>query len=162
VRSRKHGWYLVRFRPYRTIDDKIDGVVVTFIDVTELQRMQSALDDSERRMRAEMRIVDLSQFPFFVWDFESEKITQWNHGCELYYGYARKEAVGKKIRDLLGTSPSNGALDAVRDALTATGNWNGELVQSSKAGLAVKVDAAMELIEAESRRLVLESERIAN
>jgi len=27
IRSRDGGWYIVRFRPYRTIDDKIDGVV---------------------------------------------------------------------------------------------------------------------------------------
>ena len=29
IRSRKGGWYLVRMRPYRTVEDKIDGVVLT-------------------------------------------------------------------------------------------------------------------------------------
>ena len=27
-------WYLARLRPYRTVDDRIDGVVVTFVDFT--------------------------------------------------------------------------------------------------------------------------------
>ncbi len=28
-------WFLVRLRPYRSIDDRIEGVVLTFIDITE-------------------------------------------------------------------------------------------------------------------------------
>ncbi|MBV9990334.1 MAG: PAS domain-containing protein [Alphaproteobacteria bacterium] len=159
VRSRKDGWYLVRFRPYRTVDDKIDGVVVTFIDVTERQRMQDALKDSERRMRAEMRIVDLSRFPVFVWDFDSGQITQWNHGCELYYGYTRDEAVGRGVQDLLLSAPSIAAFGTVRDTLAASAVWNGELTQTAKGGATLKVDGAMELITADGRRLVLESER---
>jgi PAS domain len=43
VRSRGNGWYDVRLRPYRTIEDKIDGVVVTFLDVTDRHRMEEAL-----------------------------------------------------------------------------------------------------------------------
>ncbi|MET0675945.1 MAG: chemotaxis protein CheB [Bradyrhizobium sp.] len=35
VRSRTERWYDIRLRPYRTVDDKIDGVVITFVDVTD-------------------------------------------------------------------------------------------------------------------------------
>src|SRR5262249_9744955 len=35
IRSTNGKWYLMRIRPYRTVDDKIEGVVVTFVDVTE-------------------------------------------------------------------------------------------------------------------------------
>ena len=28
-------WFLTRFRPYRTVDDRIEGVVCTFVDITE-------------------------------------------------------------------------------------------------------------------------------
>jgi two-component system CheB/CheR fusion protein len=31
-------WYLMRLLPYRTIDDRIDGVVITFIDLTERKK----------------------------------------------------------------------------------------------------------------------------
>lgn len=50
IRSRKGGWYLVRVRPYRTVDDKIDGVVATFIDVTERRQMEDALRTANEKL----------------------------------------------------------------------------------------------------------------
>src|SRR5690606_41534286 len=38
-------WYLARFLPYRTLDDRIQGAVLTFIDITD------------RRLRSEERRV---------------------------------------------------------------------------------------------------------
>jgi len=51
VGSRTGRWYLARFRPYRTVDDKIDGVVVTFLDVTERRGMEEALRARDERQR---------------------------------------------------------------------------------------------------------------
>ena len=28
-------WFLTRMRPYRTADDRIEGVVATFVDITQ-------------------------------------------------------------------------------------------------------------------------------
>ncbi|MEZ5818747.1 MAG: chemotaxis protein CheB [Hyphomicrobiaceae bacterium] len=44
VESGSGRWYLLRMRPYRTLEDKIDGVVVTLVDITERR-------ESERRLR---------------------------------------------------------------------------------------------------------------
>jgi two-component system CheB/CheR fusion protein len=49
VKSRNDGWYLVRMRPYRTIDDKIDGVVATFVDVTERRHAEEVARESKHR-----------------------------------------------------------------------------------------------------------------
>jgi two-component system, chemotaxis family, CheB/CheR fusion protein len=51
IHSRDGRWYDVRLRPYRTLDNKIDGVVITFVEVTERHRAQQALQESERRLR---------------------------------------------------------------------------------------------------------------
>ena len=51
VHSKDGGWYLTRLKPYRTVEDKIDGVVVTFVDIGERRRAEDALRDSELRMR---------------------------------------------------------------------------------------------------------------
>ena len=51
VRSKDGSWYLTRLRPYRTVEDKIDGVVVTFVDIEEQRRAKDALRESESQMR---------------------------------------------------------------------------------------------------------------
>jgi two-component system CheB/CheR fusion protein len=51
VHGKDGSWYLTRLKPYRTVEDKIDGVVVTFVDIGERRRAEDALRDSESRMR---------------------------------------------------------------------------------------------------------------
>jgi hypothetical protein len=36
-------YYLARMLPYRTVEDRIAGVVLTFVDITERHRAQEAL-----------------------------------------------------------------------------------------------------------------------
>lgn len=43
--------YLARFLPYRTIDDRIDGVVLNFIDVTSRKLAEEKLRKSEERLQ---------------------------------------------------------------------------------------------------------------
>ena len=47
VQSREGRWYLRRILPYRTRDNKTEGIVVTFDDVTQLkeamERMRKAV-----------------------------------------------------------------------------------------------------------------------
>lgn len=44
--------YLTRILPYRSINNVIEGAVVTFLDVTQLSRAEERLRDSEARLRA--------------------------------------------------------------------------------------------------------------
>jgi two-component system CheB/CheR fusion protein len=51
IRSRHGRWYDMRLRPYRTVDDKIDGVVITFVDISERHQVEHALREGEARQR---------------------------------------------------------------------------------------------------------------
>jgi two-component system CheB/CheR fusion protein len=44
--------FIMRVRPYRTIEDVIDGVVITFTDITARKQGEQALKQSEERLRA--------------------------------------------------------------------------------------------------------------
>jgi two-component system, chemotaxis family, CheB/CheR fusion protein len=44
-------WYLTRLRPYRTMDDHIEGVVCTFVDITARLKTEEALKSSEAHLR---------------------------------------------------------------------------------------------------------------
>ena len=52
VLSEDGGSFLCRILPYRTFDDHIDGVVLTFIDISDIQHMESELRSSEEQFLA--------------------------------------------------------------------------------------------------------------
>ena len=158
IRSRDDRWYDVRLRPYRTVDDKIDGVVLTFVDMTERRHTEDALRGSERRLRQETQLVELSRDPIFIWDYDGT-ILEWNRGSEELYGYGRDEAVGKRKDLLLGTIVPGGSFADLRVKLLDEGNWNGELKHRTKAGRELTVESRIILEKIDGRRLALESTR---
>lgn len=52
VKNDGSGWSLVRIRPYRTADNRIDGVVLTVVDITPVRQATEALREAENRFRA--------------------------------------------------------------------------------------------------------------
>ena len=43
VQDRDGRWHLLRIRPYRTLDNRIEGAVVVLVDIDNLKRGQLAL-----------------------------------------------------------------------------------------------------------------------
>jgi two-component system CheB/CheR fusion protein len=52
VRSHSGRWYACRALPYRTTDNRIDGVVLTFVDVTQRKRADDVIRDAQTRLQA--------------------------------------------------------------------------------------------------------------
>ena len=94
VRTEDGRWYIRRIMPYRTLDNRIDGVVITFVDITE--RKQAA-DAVVRRLAA---VVESSADAIFSKDLDGT-IRTWNRGAERLYGYSRDEAVGRSVKMLV-------------------------------------------------------------
>lgn len=46
------GWYSMRIQPYRTLENVIEGAVITFIDITEIVEMRDALKIANERLLA--------------------------------------------------------------------------------------------------------------
>jgi two-component system CheB/CheR fusion protein len=157
IHTRKGGSYQIRLRPYRTVDDKIDGLVVSFVDITERHKVEEALTKSEP-LRQATRPVELSRAPIFVWDFDGG-VVEWTRGSEELYGFSREEAVGQKKDTLLKTSVPSSSFAALKQQLLNNGNWSGELQQRTKSGRELTVESQLELISLGGRRLVLESTR---
>jgi two-component system CheB/CheR fusion protein len=65
VETSGHAWYMVRILPYRTLENVIDGVVLTFIDITERKKIEDTVNDM--RSYAE-NIVDTVREPLIVLD----------------------------------------------------------------------------------------------
>jgi two-component system, chemotaxis family, CheB/CheR fusion protein len=158
IRSRNNLWYDTRMRPYRTVDNKIDGVVITFVDITERRHMEQALRDSERQLRQHKRLLDLSRVPVLIWEFDGA-ILEWNRGCEELYGYTHEEAIGKRKQELLKTEVPGSSFEEATNKLREEGIWSGELLHHTKDGRVVTVDAVMQVESVGSRQLALQSVR---
>jgi two-component system, chemotaxis family, CheB/CheR fusion protein len=48
-------WYMVRCLPYRTVQDQIDGVAATFVDITERRKMEQNLREIRERFELAMQ-----------------------------------------------------------------------------------------------------------
>ena len=60
IEGRNNTWYIRRILPYRTLDNIVDGVVITFGDVTERRRIREALEAA--KVEAERANVAKSRF----------------------------------------------------------------------------------------------------
>jgi two-component system CheB/CheR fusion protein len=52
VQVKGGAWYLMRIRPYRTIDNLIEGAVVTLVDISARKKTEESLRHSEARLSA--------------------------------------------------------------------------------------------------------------
>lgn len=43
VQTQAGRWYALRIQPYRTLDNLIEGAVITFVDITEMVQTREAL-----------------------------------------------------------------------------------------------------------------------
>jgi len=58
-------WFLARVQPYRTLDERIAGVVLTFTDITERRRQQRIEREAARRLERRCALLEamLSRCP---------------------------------------------------------------------------------------------------
>jgi len=96
VLSEDGRWYLVRLRPYRTPDHRIDGVVITFVDFTEQKRAEEVL--REARHYAES-IVETVRQPLLILT-EDLRVEFANAAFYEIFGVALEETQGRRIYEL--------------------------------------------------------------
>ena len=93
VQDRSGRWHSLRIRPYRTSDNKIDGVIVILLDTDVMQReLQDYRDYSRLLLESAQRIIIAAN--------SEGKIVLLNRATEQAFGYNRAELLGKPL-DLL-------------------------------------------------------------
>ena len=119
VAMRDGRWIWMRMLPYRTADDRIDGVVLTFLDITKRKRAEDQLRRSEARLRLLMDSV--TDYAIFTLDVEG-RIATWNMGAARLFGYTDTEALGMSSADLFTPEDRQaGAPENERNVATTTG-----------------------------------------
>ncbi|PZO46115.1 MAG: hypothetical protein DCF16_19335 [Alphaproteobacteria bacterium] len=95
--------FIMRIRPYRRLDNVIDGVVVTFMDVTDRKQL-----DAERALRSEMVV---SSGDAIIGIDAKGVILSWNASAEALYGYTNAEAIGRHVEVIVPPDRRLGELD---------------------------------------------------
>ena len=89
-------WHLRRMLPYRTLDNRIAGVVITFFDVTDVRAEREA--STEARIYAQA-IVETVRQPLLVMD-DSLKVVSINPAFAAIFQVSDAEATGQSVFDL--------------------------------------------------------------
>jgi len=93
VRGTNDGiWYIARLLPYRTAEDRIEGLVLSFIDISRRKLAEDKLRGSEQQMRR----IAASTRDYAIATMDNDGIiTSWNNGAERLFGYPESEIVGQ-------------------------------------------------------------------
>ncbi len=89
--------------PIRDNAGNITGVVLTFRDISERQRAQQALQESEERFR--LLVEGVQDYAIFMLD-PAGRVTSWNAGAERMLGYRSQEILGAPLARF-STAPDN-------------------------------------------------------
>ncbi|MFM7577891.1 MAG: PAS domain-containing protein, partial [Microcystaceae cyanobacterium] len=61
VQAPQGNWYVLRIRPYRTIDNQITGAIVALVDINNLKRSEQNLRDTQTQLEAELAAMNQVQ-----------------------------------------------------------------------------------------------------
>ncbi len=130
-------WYSMRIRPYRTVSGEVEGVVMTFVDITAQKRAAEKLRKERDLVSA---LIDTAGALITVLG-EDGSIVRFNTACERLTGYDAGEAEGTGLRDLLMPQENRETIESHLEALAA--------------GTKERVDLEMEWDTASDQRLLV-------
>jgi two-component system, chemotaxis family, CheB/CheR fusion protein len=103
VQTKDGKWYLMRIIPYRTGENMIDGVVLTFTDVTEMKRSAEAINQLKNDYHAASEfaesIVETVRESLVVLD-EELRVVSANRSFYKTFAVPKEETEGRLIYDL--------------------------------------------------------------
>ena len=121
-----------------------------------IERETSRREEITQALRRHADLLEQAHDSLITWPLGGA-INYWSRGAETLFGYAREEALGRSSHELLHTDHPSGMaqIDAM---LERDGQWKGELIQTTKDGRKLIVEALWTLaVDAEGNKTVLEA-----
>ncbi len=99
--------YLMQLSPYRTSEDLINGVVISFVNITRLKHAEEEMRKSEERLRI---TVD-SAFDYAIINTNKQGLIEsWNSGAERIFNYKANEIIGKSAHIVFTNEDQNAGI----------------------------------------------------
>ncbi|MDP1622658.1 MAG: chemotaxis protein CheB [Bacteroidales bacterium] len=102
IPTRDGRWFTIRIMPYRTFDDRIDGLVITFINQSNLRQMEEKLLETTQINRL---LMNTSTDVIVILSTELT-ILGFNPAAELFFGKKHDVAVNQNYIHLFVPPPS--------------------------------------------------------
>ncbi len=107
ILSKDGFYYTVRIMPYRTTDDKIEGLVITFIDITESKLLEIQLLEIQKQYRELFNSMsEMFQVIELIYDADGQASDYYyrdvNPAFEKLVGKTRKQLIDKQAKDVFG------------------------------------------------------------
>lgn len=97
VLNRDDRSYTMRIQPYRTLENVIEGAVISFIDVTEMEKTRDDLRRANELRRLAIVVRDAHD-AITMQDLNGRTLA-WNPGAVRLYGWSEAEALDMNVRD---------------------------------------------------------------
>ncbi len=111
VQTQLGKYYTMRILPYRTLENVIEGAVITFVEISETVHTRDALRKANELVRLAVVVRD-SFDAITVQDLEGRTIA-WNPGAVRMYGWTEAEALAMNVRDRIPLALQTRALARV-------------------------------------------------
>jgi two-component system CheB/CheR fusion protein len=150
VRTKDGQWFLMRIQPYRTIDNVIEGGVLTFVDITEQKRIHDALSEKESQLQLlveNMGDVISRMSPDGRYLYVSPS-------CKRLFGFEPGELVNTRIFEYAHANDAGKVRKAVNVAVTSRrAEFRIESRLRRKSGDYIKVEIVFRLLYAKNGNL---------
>jgi two-component system, chemotaxis family, CheB/CheR fusion protein len=124
--------FIMHIRPYHTVDRIVDGVVITFVDITERRRIEETL-------REHAALVEFAQ-DALIGIGRDGLVRSWNPGAERLFGYSAKTALGRPVSFLVAADRVDEQSTLIVQALTGQVAGPIEMVQRRQDGSDVDIE----------------------
>lgn len=91
VQTTEGRWFNMRIQPYRTLDNVIEGAVISFIDITEIVQTRDALQQASELLR--LAVVVRDSYDAITMQDLNGRILAWSPGAVRMYGWSEAEAL---------------------------------------------------------------------
>ncbi|MDP2791922.1 MAG: chemotaxis protein CheB [Rectinemataceae bacterium] len=112
VQTAEGRWFTMRILPYRTLDNVIEGAVITFFDITDMKKTEQALQKANELLR--LAVVVRDAHDAITVQALDGSILAWNPAAVRMYGWSETEALKLNIRDRIPEELREEALEKVR------------------------------------------------
>ena len=94
-------WFSTRIMPYRTFDDRIDGLVITFFNISDHKKLEVELNETRQ-----MHSLFLNSSADIIIKLSTEwKILEFNSGAEKLFGKKKEEVLNQNYFQLFIPEP---------------------------------------------------------